>query len=1044
MKRALLIVGLTAAGLGILVWLGGGIQGKGGRAPDSEITDVVAVAEPSGAILAPDPRIPVGITEGRGFSVPAETTSVRFTDPSSGESVVVPDFLPWFFSAERVKPATARRAGEQAAIAEGVVVITYREPRTLAEARSLAHSGNATREEMVKWRIEAAWARADFLAGDLGMGSSDVRPDRADTRILLGGGVRIFDLEEDMEIQADSIEVFPYLDQAKSSGHVVVRHEAFELLGDGFDLQRRPHGTYLSIRENAVTHVYGDVEGPDGKPVFDFGKHDVRPGRIEADGGAILDHVRRAGAPRETLVLELTRRVHVEQEGGRTLDSERLRLFTFRELTQVAGKTVEGRWQLRKLDADGGVAIVYPGETKQGRRYEIEAFAQRLLHEVGSEGIASTLLEGAPEVKVRGSLPFGGVQGGEGAGTLTATAKEQMWLGPALATELPPDADPTIYRRAVLIGGAKIVHGTSGLEPVEDTIEGREMTLLLREADGPAPADERDLTPKDDAGLVSGSVIAVSFKVLGDVRLGGTRMTGMTHRLIGEALDTDRPVLIAEGPGTSFAFHELGRDERLLGGQERERSPATPGSDPTGAVEPPKPEWILHRLHAKEEVQIQTSLRGPSVGLPARLEGEELTYDRLGDRARMIGSPAAPARLFVDTGGEERHRLVARSMSLDRGRGVVEAAGEVEGVVYVFEDAGRGSGPGGALALPDARPGVPTTLGLATNGRIEIHTRLDRTDWAPRANAEQVIRVEGDLIAELTASNLEVDSLRAEWLEVALMHILPPARGLATTPTARMASPLSPAGSAGRTPPPVPGSTPVRAPTRWDIATERMTASFGETGFTSLDAEERVIFRSEDAVIRGASFTYDATRRRAWVKGDAKEAAQAIFGPESARNEVYAGLFVLSLDADGPTHLKAKGPARATLIRLDEKKDGALERFDLVCRGDVDITPTQLVTEYRTGSSGPTGIEIRRWARSGPGEPWKAPFLLYADRLVVSGNNLLSDAAADVERVVASGDRTTLRMGQGAGLTTVWGTSSISRSRRGSPHSRAARAATSA
>ena len=116
------------------------------------------------------------------------------------------------------------------------------------------------------------------------------------------------------------------------------------------------------------------------------------------------------------------------------------------------------------------------------------------------------------------------------------------------------------------------------------------MRLLLKERNESELAGirERLRDTVDDEPGGTARIVAVSFAVLGDVRLGGTRMSGMTHRLVGTDLDLGSPVFEASGPGTSFAFHGLGGEQRMLGGDESTRSPAgEPGRGRSRPAESP-------------------------------------------------------------------------------------------------------------------------------------------------------------------------------------------------------------------------------------------------------------------------------------------------------------------------------------------------------------------------------------------------------------------------------------------------------------------------
>jgi len=99
-----------------------------------------------------------------------------------------------------------------------------------------------------------------------------------------------------------------------------------------------------------------------------------------------------------------------------------------------------------------------------------------------------------------------------------------------------------------------------------------------------------------------------------------------------------------------------------MGGPHPASGPARPGTKPRKA-------WALQRLRAGGGVTITTSLGGPTVGLRARLEGQDLSYDRISERTRLRGSTSAPAGLTVTRQDGLEHRITARQLALDRARG---------------------------------------------------------------------------------------------------------------------------------------------------------------------------------------------------------------------------------------------------------------------------------------------------------------------------------------------------------------------------------------
>ena len=126
---------------------------------------------------------------------------------------------------------------------------------------------------------------------------------------------------------------------------------------------------------------------------------------------------------------------------------------------------------------------------------------------------------------------------------------------------------------------------------------------------------------------------------------------------------------------------------------------------------------------------------------------------------------------------------------------------------------------------------------------------------------------------------------------------------------------------------------------------------------------------------------------------------------------------MVHLATDGPDRVDASAGARAVLIRRGTKKsDAALERFTVLCTAPVRVTRTQLITENAREA-----FEIRRHVKPAMTSPWSDPARLWANRLRVVGNDLLSGRVADVLTVTASGPNTALQVGTGDDQTTVWG-----------------------
>ncbi|MHC5009660.1 MAG: hypothetical protein ACYTG6_01780 [Planctomycetota bacterium] len=1002
MKRAGLFLLFCSLSTAMLLWFAGGIEGPNARRPAPNVEDPVAEAGVRPRFRMPE-AVPVYVEAIEDLEVSGVPEGMAFTDPDTGEEVRFV-FVPWRVKVGRLDPATVEGRGREAANAYDVELLTHRKPRSLTEAKEIADGVPGAYEALVQWRVTAPEARADFLADQMNLAARRQAASRRETVIRLTGNdtqaVRIHDLVQHFVVEGEGMEVQPYLETARGEGPFVVRHEAFEVEGQGLDLRRNAMQERLEIVRDVDVRIYGEIPGPGGQPVFDLGTEAFRPSHLRADGSAVMVREAASNGRRERMSLHVSDRVHAGQTGGRTLDAERVILIATRPPGPRRGAPPP-KWEVERFDAEGGVTVEYPGVKDQGGPYLVSLAAERLVHEVAAGGVETLLLEGAPRMTLRGDIPFEGLPAGGGIGTLRIKADEQVWLGPASPSDLPQGADPARYRRMVLRSRAQIERRDTGVDPAQDTLEGDEMTLLLK--------SER--VPSDEGGDRS-RFVAAAFAAVGDVRLGGTRMSGMTSRLVAEGLDTDMPVLVAEGPGTAFAFYGLRSGERLLGG--REPVPTSGAAAPAGGAPNPaetgEPEaaWVLDRVDARGRVEVETSMGGPSVGLPTRLEGESLGYDRVSDLARLQSGASTQAMIEVRGARGERHTIRAAGITLERGPGIFTARGRVEGTFHLLDSGDGTPTTAGLLGFSRPRESVTATLGVSTNGRIEIHPHFLGGAFEPRLETAQVLRVEGGVVAELRAPDLSEDSLRADFLEIALQKS---SKRDPSGPRPRVTSAAAPGTARGAVPTGPTDAQP--SPERmslWSLETETLRAHVAREGFERIEATGGALLEGEEGRMRGQVLTYDAASRTLRARGDGRDRAWAAFGPDEALNEVEAAELDLRLGDDGPVHLAARAPARATLIRREAS--GPIERFTLACRGDVEVTPTRVTTRDL--------VEIQRVEKPAPFGTWGPPTILWTDRLVVTGLDLLSRAEADVSRLVATGPRTTLRTGDAEDLTTVW------------------------
>ena len=1005
-KRPLLVLAINTAGMAALLWLAGGWAGPGRGGPPPQFQETQEIAPGEGSIVPPlDVPVAVsGFNRAAGGSAPE---AIEFVDEESGETVFVPFFVRYQFEAREGGPTNAGEAGRQAAELRGLRLRMYREPRTLEEARALADGREGAQEALLKWHVFAEVAVAKFLMEGLSLSSRRSRPDEADAVIHLREGVLVRDVEERLVIQGEDLELQPTAGQAKGRGVFVVRHDTFEITGRGLEVSREESSDRIALLEDVVVNVHGTVPGPDGRPLLDLGDQSIEPGTITAEGGAVL--VRETVFGIERLQLELRHRVHAEQTNGRSLDAERIQLVAHRDPGEPGSeaKDLRARWKLHSFLAEGGAIVEYPDVTKEGRPYLVSATAHRILHEVAADGTASTLLDGEPQLALHGDIPLSGLDASSGLGILRASAHDQAWMGTADPADLPPGADPAQFVRIVLRGDARLERQDTGLSQDWERLEGEQLTVLFKKA-----ADVDETVAPGVTGTPTQRLVAVSFFLFGDVELTGTRMNGRTQRLRGEALDTNSPSLTAEGLGTRFAFHGLRQDQRFLGGSNEARTASTRGDGLTDAG--PREDWVLERIRAgggAGDLVVQTSFGGPTVGVPTRVSGRELAYDRVTDRARLQGSASSPARVTVGEPGTMQHAVTANSMVFQRERGEIEARGSVRGTVYVVDARGGAAGLA-ALGLEDPQAGTPVTFGVATDGRIVIRGMLTESLKGPLLDADQIVRIEGGVVAEMVSEETAVDSLRADFVEVALRRTV---QEVSTAPSASVAAAPRPRRNPTATKEREPA--PAARPVRWDLSSEILRARVGPGGFESVEAVEGATLSSDDATIRGRRIAYDGLRQEVSVRGEPGRDARAAFGTEKERNEVWAQDLLVHLATDGPDRVDASAGARAVLIRKGAtEKQAAMERFTVLCTAPVRVTRSELVTEnFRQA------FEIRRHVRPIMSAPWGDPARLWANRLVVRGSDLLSGNSADVTTVTASGPDTALKIGAGDSETTVWG-----------------------
>jgi hypothetical protein len=984
MTRTLLFLAILGASLGLLVWLAGGIEGPAQQTPRPAVETRPERHEPSTqvpGVIGPDG---VAIT-GKAYKIKhAQTKTLVWVDPLTGERVEIPGFNAWTFEAATFEPLDAGSPEKRAGLFEDVRVRTYRDPATREEALRLK-ADPAAFQDLLHLEFFADRARADGIAQKQAFGSPDAAARPAfDATIHLTGSVRIDDNDQALTILGEDLTVDPDHGTAEGAGAFVVRHEAYEITGRELSLDRSRHR--VTIGEDARLRVFEDVRDAQGRPLLGRSHDDFRPGEVRGRRAVV---VRASEGSRDQVTLELEERVHAEQEGGRSLDADRMTVITSRVLAPGSGPGGKSPgWALERLEAEGHVEARYPDVGGDGRPFLASVSAGRLVHEPSTRGLGVTVLDGDPVLTLHGDVPLGGTP--TGSGMLRATCRGRAVFAPDPAAA-PAGLDPAQIYRLTLNEAARVERRGSGADAFEDVLEGDTVWLLL--AAGSERAADGTKSP----------AVASAFAAEGDVRLSGTRLAGTTRRLVAEALHTETPVLVATGPGTTFHLLGLAKGQRFLGAEAPEAR-GEPGEAPAPEAATVEPAWVVERLVAASSVEARTMLGGPAVGVPASLAGERVTYDRVSDRAEVTGGSAGPARVHVDAASGARDFLAAPTLVLERGRGVLRALGGVEARIHAT---GRGgAGPSRGVARAEAQPGRATEMALTTDAPVTVRLARVGTSERPQLGAEQSVRIDGPFTAEMHAGDSVVDRLRAGSLDAAMaLRPRPPREARSAAPaTARAAAPPAPT----RT-----GPAPVaEAPAPWDVASTELTVEVVAGEVRALSASGRVDVTGPDLRVDGHALDYRADTRTVTVRSGPTGRAQARFGPGGEASQVEATELALTLGEGGAKRLKARGPVDALLLRTDRKQPGRLERFQIACLGDVDVDPGTL-TAVRT-------VRVQRSERPSAAAPWGAPSLLWADAVRATGANLLSNTGMDVARILADGRDAAFQSGEGADLVRTW------------------------
>ncbi len=1000
MKRVFLFLLVAGASVTGLVMYGGGLEGPQSGRPDPVVRETTARPGTGPKIDMPEADI-TGIT---GITQPAPPRAIVWHDRLSDERIEIATFTAWRFRAKDAKPLRTMDDEKQGVLCHDVVFLLYREPRTRGEALALARNEDGAYDALLHQSFTAKEAR---VSGRLGEVLARRRPGQeerslGDTLLRLSKNVVIIDRDQGLDIRGEDVRVWPEQEHAKGIGAFTLVHEALTLRGNGLDMQRDKAKGWgrITITKDTLLQIKAAGRDKNGKPIFDFGPGDFRPTNISSDRGAVF--VRQESRRETALTITFKNGLTAVQEGGRSLEAGRAELVAVQKGAPALRK--KSRWELQHFHAGKHVELAYPGRTSKGAEYLTSASADRLVHDVHAEGPAVTQLLGDIQIVLRGQIPLLAP-----SGRMILTCRDRASIGPLLAGTATGGLDPEKLQLISLRGLASIERDAAGPQREHDVLEADAIDLVVR------PDESEPGT--DGAAIAESRMTAVHFAALGNVRIGGTRIRGATHRLIADDLHTERPHITAEGAGTRFEFPELGSRQRLLGPDTGKSA-----SDESGAVgeaTPASGRWVLNRLLARGDVDISTSLGGPAVGIPTHLTGDEVSYDRISRRARLMATGPAPARIAWGASRTQTNSVETRELMLDRSAGRITAKGAVRGELYVARKGGRQA----ALPMPAKFSGDRLrggALSVATDERIDIRILRSGTSTTPQAGQEQVIRIAGPVTTELRSAERVVDRMRSASLEVALVFLppadaaptvsAPNARAAASGPRTRESAPLPPPGTLDR----------------FDVRAGAVRIDLKDGDVSRVEGTGGVDLKSRDGHVRGDRITYEDATGRVDVHGTRRHPAVALLGATDQRSEVQAERLALQIVDGAPSRLEAHAPTGQTsdvhLYRDVPAKPGHVEWFKVTYEGAVVITHSELTAGR---------VMVVRRLRKGRAAAWSAPSILRAPTLRVTGQRLLSTQAGErkILRIIAQGRAGTtqrhneahFQSGAGRNLVQVWG-----------------------
>lgn len=976
--------------------------------------------------LPAESRIPLpgqtnsAINAVQGVFVQAPPEFLVWRDPDNpSDPVEIPSYYTWTLRAESVEPLTRTDGDRIGALCRNVVFDTFREPRTNVEALALARQDRGAQDAVLHRRIEAAEARVFGRMVPQLLQDQSARAKlriTRDSEIRFSKNLKVFDADERLTITGEEITAYPKLGTASGKKDFVLKHAAFIITGRGIELNQIDEGRALAeILEKASLQMLEDPRRAQGGSILGVAGQGFRRASVTAEGRAIIRRDEMAAGDR--LRIEMFDYVHLEQEGGRSLDAKRLTVEAIQDVDPLARtRARSGGWRLRKLEADGDVLLRETRERDGGRSTLLTARTDHLTHDVPAAGAPTTLFEGNTSLTFEGDVPLDGRRKQDGL--IRASSRDRIWIGPVADRAPPEGIDADSLRRVLLIGDARLErHDRGSGTPEEDILEGDEVELVFF-------ADP--LTNEQGArraALASGldRVTALEFTAKGHVRLGGTRVNGSTDLLVASDLASPKVKISAVGRGTRLSFPEIRTNQRLVGRDEAPAARAPAGGLPGASADSARGSWHVRRLTAEGNVDVTTSLGGPALGLETHMTGIRLTYEELSNLARLEGGAGNPARIEADSLGTQPNTIEAQTLSLDRRRGLVTAKGGVRGALWTERKGLNAESVRGAFRR--GTPAPPSVLEIVTDDRIDIGIVRSGPQGGVQLDTEQTVEIHGPLTAELRSDRMLIDRLRADRLDIALVLAssapdsdgprTPTLPGLRKAPEQRVER--------------APSSIRADQLMRMEVDAGEITADVSEGTAKRIEAFGGVKLSSEMGEVTGKRIIYDGRARTVDVVGEGARGAEAWFATEQGmRNMVAAQRFVLTLNENGTDRIQAQpAPGGRVVARLfqtaaaDAQGRTQLEGYAIWSKGPIDMRPSAVTA---------AGVVVDRRISKDGGATWSPPAQLWSPTLRVvgrdllrAGNENLSRGQSNVQRVIAEGENTTIQTGTGANLLRVKG-----------------------